>query len=1316
VRLRLPHPHRPASLRKRLMRTLMSRLAVGLIVAGCGTFYAVHTVLVDHMKDQLNATAVAAEQWVNTFPAGQFPVMSGKIAADQPWIMMSNAGILPSYMALCRPDGSVASTVGTGPELSAAQHVGPPGTGSQLDGAVFMTIDFGRTPYLVRVSRLPEGRGYVVLASSESEIQSTMASMAKIEGLAALLTFVMVGCLSNYRIRRHMRPFERMGTQIIAIGAGELDQRVQPDDPASEVGRVGGSVNAMLARLEQAFAEQRTSEDRLRRFIADASHELRTPLASIRGYAELFRRGASSRPEDLALAMSRIESESARMGTLVDELLLLARLDSGRPLGRGRVDLAALAADAARDSEAADPRWPIEVGCCTDAAGTGPDRPIEVVGDADRLRQVLANLLANVRAHTPPGTEAAISVRRAGSQAVIEVADTGPGLTEEQRGRVFERFYRGDASRRRGDGTGGSGLGLSIVSSVAAAHGGSAEVRSVPGAGTVFTVRLPLDGTEAEAETEAEADGSTSNYGAPNTRVPNGSTLNGRTLTGASQEAHSASPAAAASLSPSAPSTGPAHERETKRGTDAMERLSAFVIRRRRLIGLFWLVALMVGGIASSVLTNHLDQTFAMPGQPSYVANQAIAATYGNGGSMTSLVPVVKVPAGQSARSARVVAAFQSLDTIPGIRVADYADTGDARFIGNDGRTTFAEVFTPGVDSFNAASQQAATGTEIQQRLTAALPAGSQVEITGENPLSNAGSDSGKGLNILDEIMIGALGALAVLLFVFASFLAFVPLLVAAVSVTTAFLAILGVTEVTDVSEIVQYLVGLIGLGIAIDYSLLLVTRWREELAHGYENHEAIKRAMATAGRAVAFSGVTVALGLLSLMVLPVPFLRSVGYGGVIIPLVSVLVTLTMVPALLAGVGRRLDWPKIRHEDKASRAWTAWARLVIRRRWIAVAGALAVLGVLAFSALGMVVGDASSNALAQSGPAHQGVVTLEDAGVPSGVLTPIEILVPSTSSATQARSEAASVSGVDLVVAPTGAAWDRPGWTLLTAVPNAEGTSSQGEATTRAVRSALSPTADVLIGGLGAGEVDMIHAVYGHFPLMLAILGLLTFVLLARAFRSIVLPLKAVLLNLLSLAAVYGAVVLVWQKGYGSNAVWGIPATGAITAWIPLMVFAFLYGLSMDYEVFILSRMREEYDATGSTGKAIVTGIGRTGRLVTSAALILFLAMAALASAPVTQIKIFASALGIGILLDATIVRALLVPALISLFGRWNWWMPTWCARILRVEPSPLRREVPGGSGAASETGQEGPASLPVKGADAGGSAPVTEPLDTSRR
>lgn len=205
---------------------------------------------------------------------------------------------------------------------------------------------------------------------------------------------------------------------------------------------------------------------------------------------------------------------------------------------------------------------------------------------------------------------------------------------------------------------------------------------------------------------------------------------------------------------------------------------------------------------------------------------------------------------------------------------------------------------------------------------------------------------------------------------------------------------------------------------------------------------------------------------------------------------------------------------------------------------------------------------------------------------------------------------------------------------------------------------------------VGAAQIDFLHAVYGNFPLMLTIIALLTYILLVRAFRSLLLPLKAVLLNLISLAATLGLMVLFWQDGHGSNTLFGIAATGAVTFWIPIMIFAFLFGLSMDYEVFILSRIREEYDAGHSTDDAVIEGIGRTGRLVTSAALILFLAFAALASGPGTDLKTLATGLGIGILLDATIVRMLLVPSLVSLFGGWNWHLPGWAARPLRVQPS----------------------------------------------
>jgi RND superfamily putative drug exporter len=429
---------------------------------------------------------------------------------------------------------------------------------------------------------------------------------------------------------------------------------------------------------------------------------------------------------------------------------------------------------------------------------------------------------------------------------------------------------------------------------------------------------------------------------------------------------------------------------------------------------------------------------------------------------------------------------------------------------------------------------------------------------------------------------------------------------------------------------------------------------------------------MRTAGHAVFASGVTVAISLVALVVVPVPFLRSMGLGGMLIPLVSVAVVLTLLPALLSSIGPRVDWPRIRHEGVASRGWSAWARLIVRHKIVATGVALVVLGLLVSPVFGLKIGQSGVDSLARSGPAYDTLARLRADGIGTGVLTPMEVLVP-TGQGPAAAQAASQVPGVRTAAAGQ----TRDGVTVVDVIPDTETVDSTGTAVVDAVRSSVddATSGTVLITGAGATVEDYFSAVYARFPFVLLLIALITFVLLARTFRSLLLPIKAVVLNLVSLSAVFGAIVFFWQRGHGSDVVFNVSATGAITFWLPVVIFAFLFGLSMDYEVFILSRMREEYDAVGSTSKAVVTGIGRTGRLVTSAALILFFAFAALASAPDTDIKVLGTALGAGILIDATVVRALLVPALVSLFGRWNWWLPTGLARVLRVAPSPLEDE-----------------------------------------
>jgi putative drug exporter of the RND superfamily len=699
--------------------------------------------------------------------------------------------------------------------------------------------------------------------------------------------------------------------------------------------------------------------------------------------------------------------------------------------------------------------------------------------------------------------------------------------------------------------------------------------------------------------------------------------------------------------------------------------LSRFVLRHKLVVVLAWLAALLAGGAASSSLADRLGQDFSFPGRPGYEANVAVLERYSNGGPANPLVPVVTLPAGQTVDSPGVrerlrdAGARLEADPRKRLRVLSYGATGDRGLVAEGGRTTFALVYPPYRGEQGPDPSLAPT---VAGALRASLPPGTIVRVTGLDEL-DAQAVEGRDSGVLVETLIGGLGALVVLAFVFGSLLAFVPLLVALVSILSSFLVIAGLTSITDVNFIIQYLVALIGLGVAIDYSLLLVTRWREERAAGHDPEEAVRLAMASAGRAVVFSAATVAVSLVVLAVLPVPFLRSIGFGSMLIPLVSMLVTLTLLPVVLATVGPRLDRRGRRRSSSPGGLWTRWATGVTRRPWLAVVAGLLILVPLGVAALGLRLGEPTADSLRGGGQAGTAIDTLERGGVPSGVLTPIEVLVPQGGDPAAVATRLAGVEGVRTAVAPDGPAWRRDG-ALVAVLPTAETSTGAGAATLERVRDAARALPGVRVGGTGALNIDATRALYGSFPVMLTVIALATFVLLARAFRSLLLPAKAIALNLLSIGAAYGVLVLVWQRGYGSSAIWGIDATGSIVPWVPLMTFAFLYGLSMDYEVFLLARMREEYDATGSTSQAVVGGLGRVGRLVTSAALILFLAFAALAGVPSVDVKIMATGLGAGILLDATVLRALLMPAVVVLFGRWNWWLPRWAASALRLGPS----------------------------------------------
>jgi len=710
-----------------------------------------------------------------------------------------------------------------------------------------------------------------------------------------------------------------------------------------------------------------------------------------------------------------------------------------------------------------------------------------------------------------------------------------------------------------------------------------------------------------------------------------------------------------------------------------MNALTRFVLDHKRLVLGFWLAVTIAAFAAIGPAGSSLSQQFDIPGREGFETNSELAAIYGAGGDVAPIVPVVTLPQGKTVESpgvrAELGAAMEKVQAaLPKSISASFASTGDRAFVSDDGRTTFALVYIPSKGGVDPGQEEARAA---QAALADVTVGGSPVEVTGLDALrASAGDSEGSGTGVLLATLLAALGALLVLAFVFRSFMALVPLLMALVAIPTTFLLVWPLASVTDISVIVQFLVALIGLGIAIDYALLVVVRWREERQRpDVTNEAAVRNAMQNAGKAVAFSGTTVAISLLALLVLPVPFMRSIGIAGLMIALVSVAVAVTLLPVMLATVGPRFDWPRNRRDAQASRGWSAWARLIVRHRWPAAVASTAVLVGLVVAATNIQLGNPLAASLSKEGPARAGLDSLENSGIGTGPLSPFDALVRSGEPGDVAQA-LAQVDGVHSAAAP--ANWRREGTAIVVVIPTEDGNSPAGRETLDRLRAgAQALPAEVTIGGEAAQGADFLEVVYGNFPLMVALISIFTFILLARAFRSLILPLKAVLLNLLSVGAAWGLIVLVYQKGFGSEAIWGIEATQAINVELPVVIFAFLFGISMDYQVFIISRMREAYDRTGSTEAAVVEGIGRTGRLVTSAALILFLAFVAFALQPSTEAKLFATALGGGILIDATIIRGVLAPAAVALFGRWNWWLPDSAARLLRVEPSALEPEEP---------------------------------------
>ncbi len=699
-----------------------------------------------------------------------------------------------------------------------------------------------------------------------------------------------------------------------------------------------------------------------------------------------------------------------------------------------------------------------------------------------------------------------------------------------------------------------------------------------------------------------------------------------------------------------------------------LARLAHVIVRRRRLVIGLWIVLTAFGAFSASQVSKRWFQSFSIPGYSAYEANQRTLHAFGSG----EQAPLVAVfhSSGEITKSSGIKAAVSAAAAVnPGSRSSSYWSTGSRAYVSADGHTAFAEIYPPASPTFSSSVHI----DEVRTTLKETTPVGVQSYLTGRDALF-AASSSSTGPSVLTEALIGGAGALVILLFVFGTLPAvLMPIVVAIASILNTFTLVWLLTYITDVSIIVQFLIALVGLGVAIDYALLMIFRFRDELREGEDVETAIVETMTHAGRSVIVSGSTVAVGLLSMVVLPLPFIRSIGIGGLLIPAVSVLTAITLLPALLAVLGARINSVRMLPKRLVDRGhpedgpWGHWARFVMRRPLpIAIVG-LAIVGVLVFYGVQLNPSESQAKDQPGSGDAVAGRTLLNDAGISPGVMKPFVVLVEHGAKPEPIAAKLRTVPGVAGAVAP--ADWRKGPDSLVEAFPAVDGASPKIQGIVTRVHRALDGTNGTL-GGVAAEDRDFVHAVYSNFPYVLAFVILLTFVLLARAFRSLILPLKAALLNLVSLGAAYGIIVFIFQLGHGSQAIWNVPATASIIPWIPLMIFAFLFGLSMDYEVFMLTRMREAYDETGDTPHAIALGLARTGKLVTSAALVLMFAFFVLSSSPGTDIKQFGIGLAAGIIFDATIIRALLVPALMRLLGDWNWWLPDRAARLLLIKPS----------------------------------------------
>jgi uncharacterized membrane protein YdfJ with MMPL/SSD domain len=711
-----------------------------------------------------------------------------------------------------------------------------------------------------------------------------------------------------------------------------------------------------------------------------------------------------------------------------------------------------------------------------------------------------------------------------------------------------------------------------------------------------------------------------------------------------------------------------------------MERWTRAMIRHRWTVVAAWAVVFLVSLVAMSGLSDLLTNRFTLPGTDTAKAEEILEERFGQKTTGSFSVVVEGQPGSSEGLVPEVRAAAE--------RAAGELPTGQLAGVQAVSRSVVSALIVSNLEPADA------KGYTDDMRAAAGDIAGAELYVSGQAAIEHDLDPVFASDLKVGELFIAVPIALLILVFVFGTLAFLLPFVFAAAAIPVTLGIIWIFANFMELTTYLQNLVMLIGLGIAIDYSLLVVYRYREELGGGKSKEDAIVRTMQTAGRAVVFSGTAVGIGLALMLFMPLPFMRGFGIGGLVIPLVSVLCALTLLPVLMWFLAAKLDGVRllprwiIDRREAETNFWVRLSRTIMRRPVLFAAGTAALLVALALPVLSLELGPGSNKGIPQDLEGVQGlnVITeavgegalaptalVGDTGVAGGVEdTAVRAALGNLQEGLRADPEVAQVNfgATSQYVDPMGRYFH------VEVVGKSEYGSPAALDFVDRLRDDIVPAAgfpegvQLYAGGGPPGGVDFLDVTYGAFPWLVLATLLLTYVLLLRAFRSVILPLKAILLNLLSIGAAYGLLVIFFKWG-GAGAL-GLISFDQIEGWIPVFVFAMVFGLSMDYEVFLVSRMREEWDNGRDNETAVAFGLAKTGRIVTAAGLVMFAAFMGFVAGSIVGLQQFGFGLAAAILIDVTIVRALLVPSVMKLFGRWNWWLPENVARVFRVKPSPL--------------------------------------------